>query len=282
MLGSSLCIELSKSHKVFATGNSNVVLPVEYKKFDLLTENYDELIEWSQPELIVHCAALTDGRYCNENIQEAFSINGFSTLKLLNSTDKSVKIIYVSSDAVYKSEINMAKELDCLGANSVYGKSKEIGEFFLKNSGRQYLILRTTIVGLNHLSNKSSFVEWIIESGKLNNPIGLFEDVLFSPISIWEFIDEIKFLIDNDLIDGQIFNLSGTEVISKYHFGKLLSKEMAINSDFISKTNIQDFTERSGRSQDQTLNSSLYQKTFKRNLPDINKTLFSISRNFKK
>jgi dTDP-4-dehydrorhamnose reductase len=281
MLGSTLSIDLSKNHKVFATGNSNIFLPVQYKKFDLSSESYFELIEWAQPELIIHCAAITDGRYCNENIQEAFSINGFSTFKLLKYTDKSVKIIYISSDAVYRSGITMADENSCLGPESVYGKSKEMGEFFLKNSEREYLILRTTIVGVNYFSSKSSFVEWIIQSAKSNQPIGLFDDVLFSPISIWDFIAEVQFLIDNYIFKGNIFNLCGSEAISKYNFGKLLLNKMTLNSNCISKSKIENYTERSGRSKDQTLNTSLYQNTFNRNLPDINQTLISISRNYK-
>ena len=67
MLGSTLAIELSRNHKVYGTGNSDITLPIDYRVFDLSNESYKELIDWSQPELIIHCAAITNGNYCKEN-----------------------------------------------------------------------------------------------------------------------------------------------------------------------------------------------------------------------
>ena len=97
MLGSCLCLELSKKHQVYGTGNSLINLPFNYKAFDLLNENYDELIKWSNPELIIHCAALTNANYCQSNYLEAFRINAFSVKKLIQSTNDNVKIIYSGS-----------------------------------------------------------------------------------------------------------------------------------------------------------------------------------------
>ena len=131
MLGSSLASELSKSHEVFGTGNSKVNLPFNYKPFDLAEESYKTLIEWSKPDFIIHCAALTNGNYCENNALEAFTINAYSVKKLLDATPENVKIIYISTDAVFPSKIHLAKENECTSPESVYGKSKELGEFFL-------------------------------------------------------------------------------------------------------------------------------------------------------
>ena len=160
MLGSSLAVELSQKHKVFGTGNSVMSLPIDYRIFDLSNESYKELIDWSQPELIIHCAALTNGNYCQNNPLEAFNVNGCATKKLMDASEDHVKIMYVSTDAVFSSSLHMAKEIDCSSPENVYGKSKELGEFFLLNSNRDYLILRTTIVGLNAYRDKEGFVEW--------------------------------------------------------------------------------------------------------------------------
>ena len=97
MLGSNLAIALSTKYKVFGTGSSKTLLPFNYKVFDLSNKSYNELIDWSKPELIIHCAAITDVNYCQQNSLDAFTINGFSTEKLISSTDKNVKIIYIST-----------------------------------------------------------------------------------------------------------------------------------------------------------------------------------------
>ncbi len=281
MLGSSLCLKLSETNEVFGTGNSAINLPVRYKIFDLLNENYDELINWSNPDLIIHCAALTNGNYCQENYLDAFSINSFSIQKLLVSSNDSVKFIYISTDAVYPSYLNLAKESDCILPENIYGKSKELGEFFLRLSNRKFVIIRTTIVGQNIYTNKISFVDWIINSAKSKESIGLFDDVLFTPISIWMFIDELNQIIDQDFFSNETINLSGSEPISKFQFGKLLIDKFSLDSNFVRKSLISQFSSRSGRSNNQSLDCSKYELIFSRKLPDIEQTIQNIYLNYK-
>ena len=279
MLGSSLAIELSRSHNVFATGNSKMSLPLNYKIFDLSNESYKELIDWSRPELIIHCAAITNGNYCEENPGEAFDINSLSVYRFLQATTSSVKFIYISTDAVFPSSLHLANEKDFTKPENIYGKSKELGEFFLINSNRDFLILRTTIVGLNAYSDKNGFIEWIINSVKAKDTISLFDDVLFTPISIWDFIIEINFLIDQNLYGLKILHIAGKEAITKYEFGKLLIKELSLDTDYIKKGYISKFTDRAKRSNDQSLDSSNYQKENKRKLPNVKETISSLKNN---
>lgn len=279
MLGSSLAVELSRKHKVFGTGNSEMSLPVDYKVFDLSKESYKELIDWSQPELIIHCAALTNGSYCQNNPLEAFNVNGCATKKLMDASSEDVKIIYVSTDAVFSSSLHMAKEIDSPFPENVYGKSKELGEFFLLNSNRDYLILRTTIVGLNAYRDKKGFVEWILNSVKAGEIINLFDDVLFTPISIWDFILEIGFLIDQDLYESKVLHLAGGEVNTKYEFGKSLVEELSLDTTYIKKGYISKFTDRAKRSNDQSLDCTLYQEKFNRKLPKLKDTIKTIKNN---
>ena len=279
MLGSSLALELSKKHKVYGTGNSEMSLAIDYRIFDLSNESYKELIDWSQPELIIHCAALTNGNYCQNNPLDAFNVNGCSIRKLIDASEDHVKIMYVSTDAVFSSSIHMAKEIDFTSPENVYGKSKELGEFFLLNSNRDYLILRTTIVGLNAYSDKKGFIEWIINSVKAKETISLFEDVLFTPISIWDFIKEINFLVDQNSYGSKILHLAGGEAITKYEFGKSLIQELFLDTDYIKKGYISKYKDRAKRSNDQSLDCSLYQTIFNRKLPNLTETITIIKNN---
>ena len=279
MLGSSLALDLSSKHKVFGTGNSEMSLPIEYKIFDLSNESYKKLIDWSDPELIIHCAALTNGKYCQDNPLDSFNLNGCTTKKLIDYSGDHVKIIYISTDAVFSSSLHMAKEVDCTSPENLYGKSKELGEFFLLNSKRDYLILRTTIVGLNSHRKKEGFIEWILNSVKSEKKISLFDDVLFTPISIWDFILEINFLIDQNSYESKILHLAGDEVSTKYEFGKSLVQELSLDLSYIKRGYISKFSERAKRSNDQTLDCSFYQEKFNRKLPKLRDTIKTIKKN---
>jgi dTDP-4-dehydrorhamnose reductase len=280
MLGSTLAIELSRNHKVFGTGNSDITLPIDYRVFDLSNESYKELIDWSQPELIIHCAAITNGNYCQENCLKAINVNGVSVHKILNATNTTTKIIYISTDAVFSSSSHMAKEVHSVFPENIYGKSKELGEFFLNNSqDRQYTIIRTTIVGLNINKNRIGFVEWIINTAKENKKLGLFTDVLFTPISIWDLVDEINFLINTDNINSETIHIGG-ELCTKYEFGYRLLDKLNISTKTLSKTLISSYKDRAKRSNDQSLDSSYYSEKYQRKLVTLDQTILKLKAHY--
>tara|TARA_B110000967_G_scaffold117159_1_gene119875 strand:+ start:2600 stop:3481 length:882 start_codon:yes stop_codon:yes gene_type:complete len=281
MLGYTLQKVLKENNSVFSTGNSNFPQePDNYMVFDLKSNTYDKLIKWSNPDLIILSGALTNGNYCNENPIEAMEVNGVSVNKFINSTNKNVKIIYISTDAVFPSKLNLAKENDTVSPESVYGKSKELGEFFLNQSDREFCVIRTTIVGLNFNSRKSGFVEWIVNSAKNNEVINLFTDVIFTPISIWDLSVEIKYLISLKNLPKETLHISGSEITTKHKFGMELLKELKINESSIGQSLIKDFKDRAKRCTDQTLNVDYYQKKFKRALPNLKNTITSIKQHY--
>lgn len=279
MLGATLAKLFYKEFTIFGTGNSELhEANFNYKKFDLASPKYEELIDWSKPDIIIHCGALTNGNYCAENPKVAFNVNGVSVQNLLQATNSNVKVIYISTDAVFASALHLAKESDCVSPENVYGKSKELGEFFLNTSiDRDYTIIRTTIVGLNVNKKKSGFVEWIINTAKNNQELGLFSDVMFTPISIWDLAKEIKFLIKSNSINSETLHIGG-ELCTKYEFGKKLLETLNISTTKLNKSSILAFNDRAKRCTDQSMDSSFYQKKYKRELPSLNQTVSVIKK----
>ncbi len=279
MLGGTLSRSFLNEFNVFGTGNSVLKkVSFKYKDFDLSSSSYEELIKWSNPDIIILSGAITNGNYCNDNPSEAFRVNGLSVQKFLKATNKNVKIIYISTDAVFPSSLNLAKETDCVSPENVYGKSKELGEFFLNTSiSRRYTIIRTTIVGLNINNRKLGFVEWIINTAKNNQELGLFSDVLFTPISIWDLATEIKFLINSGNINSETLHIAG-ELCTKYQFGKKLLQNLNISIDKLAKSSILSFSGRAKRCLDQSMDSSFYEQKYKRNLPNLNQTVNTIKK----
>ncbi|CAA0142329.1 SDR family oxidoreductase [Tenacibaculum maritimum] len=274
MLGMTLVETLKNDFEVYATGGDypGILDKQRYMSFDLSLDNYDGLIKWSNPDIIIHSGAITNGNLCQNNPELAFNVNGLSLKKMMDSVDDNVKIIYISTDAVFPSSLHLAKEGDCTKPENCYGKSKELGEFFLLNSDRKFVIIRTTIVGYNLNPNKKGFVEWIVNSLENNEEIGLFEDVLFTPISIYSLSKEINYLIKNNHINSEVLHISGAEPCSKYQFGSSLAKELNLKGK-INKASILSFKERAKRSTDQSLSTNHYQEKFKRDLPTLNETI---------
>jgi dTDP-4-dehydrorhamnose reductase len=268
MLGATLVKLWSTKYNIFATGNSDFQgnLAKNYKIFDLKSENYGELIEWAKPDIIVHCAAITNVDYCEDNSEEAMIVNGESVRKLIYSAPYA-KLIFISTDAVFPCQTHLANEESLTGPENIYGKSKEYGESFIKKSLKNSCIVRTTIVGKNINTYKQGFVEWIINSIKRDDHISLFNDVFFTPISIWHLTDELEWIINNDV--PKILHVSSSEVITKYEFGYSLCHEMRLDASLIKAGSMDDVQFKAKRAKDQTLDSSYYISISKHKLPNF-------------
>jgi len=278
MLGAYLALlwSTSKKYDIFATGKSFFSPNSSYafKQFDLQEKTYRQLSHWTNPDIIIHCAALTNMDYCEKNKKEAMLINGESVRKL-NDVFPNAKLIFLSTDAVLPVNFHLATERISTNPSTVYGKSKELGEKYLQAKTKNGLIIRTTIVGKNLNCQKQSFVEWIVYSLKKKKEITLFEDVLFTPITIWHFASELEWLIENQdkTLMPNILHIAGSELTSKYDFGFRLCKKLNLDNSLMKKGQLNDMKSNVSRSHDQSLDISLYESLSQRKLPDVPDTI---------
>ena len=281
MLGSTL-VDLWKNHfDIYSTQRQNFDNNPSNNSFhfDLLNNNYDKLLEWSEPDIIVHCAAITDVDFCEKNFELAKKVNGESVKKLFTK-DSHSRLIFISSDSVFSDEVSMPMEKHKPDPINAYGMSKYIGEKHIRDAGKPHVSVRTTIVGKNINSLKVSLVEWIINSVKNKKEITLFEDALFSPITIWHLANELKWIIENDVFG--IFHISGNGIISKYEFGYKICKELGLDTTLIRKGSIDDVSFDAKRAKNQALDCSHYSQISGRPLPNMDETLDTIIQHFKR
>lgn len=255
MLGAAVVARLKNQYQVFATGNSEIGKKyfARYKAFDLKNTSYGPLISWAQPDVIIHCAALTDVDYCQKHPKEVFRVNGESVEKLLESGGR---IIYISSDAVFSASTHLAKETEATNPINVYGESKALGEKYLLADSGSHTVIRTTIIGKHTVSPGKSLAEWIVTSVREKRDITLFSDVFFTPVSVWYLACEIAWCLKKDL--PKIIHIASKDKISKYDFGKRLCQKMKLDVSFIRAGKLGSSNLTAARKHDQSLDATLY------------------------
>lgn len=278
MLGATLVRLWNHKYKIYATAGNDFIenTASKFKIFNLKSDNYQTLSSWVEPDVIVHCAALTSHEFCQANPSEANMVNGESVRKLIEAFPN-IKIIFISTDAVFPINTNLSKENFVTKPVTAYGKSKKLGEKYILNVSENSCVVRTTIVGKNINIKRQSFVEWIVSSLKNNIKINLFNDVLFTPISIWDFSDELEWIINNQT--PKILHIAGSEIVSKYAFGIELCKKLELNTKLILTSNLD--SSKIMRSHNQTLDCHLYEKISGHNLPKLSVTIKSLYEHFK-
>ena len=280
MLGATLAEKWKDRFDVFSTDKENFTKNTAkiFLPFDLLSKSYDTLMTWARPDVIIHCAAITNVDYCEDHPEQALWVNAES-VKLFLKSDAHARLIFISSDAVFPDGLPLATVKDETAPENVYGKSKEAGEITTQNSGEPHLVVRTTIVGKNINPAAKGFVEWIISSVNDGNVITLFDDTLFTPITIWHLADELEWIINNEI--SGVVHVVGSESISKYEFGVRICQLLGLDTNLIQKGSINDVDFQAKRSKDQTMDSEHYQRYHRRALPIMDETVDMIVQNFK-
>src|SRR4030042_1075982 len=61
-------------------------------------------IEYINPDVVIHCAALTDVKYCEEHFKESFEVNVRGTSNVVEAMPKNSLLIYLSTDHVFSGD----------------------------------------------------------------------------------------------------------------------------------------------------------------------------------
>ena len=77
MLGATLVEKWQDKFVVCATdkGNFTENPAKKFITFDLVSESYDALMDWAEPDLIIHCAASTKVEHCASHPNQALAVN---------------------------------------------------------------------------------------------------------------------------------------------------------------------------------------------------------------
>ena len=119
-------------------------------------------------DLIVNAVGYTQVDKAEQDLYEANTVNGIYAGKLAEvAALLGAKYFYISTDYVFDGEANSAYSVTA-GTNplNVYGKSKELGEQLVADSGANYTIFRTSwLYGANGKNFAKSIAAKLIEAG---------------------------------------------------------------------------------------------------------------------
>jgi dTDP-4-dehydrorhamnose reductase len=183
-------------------GNRNILAPT---RAEMDITNKAQVIEYfskNQIDAVIHCAAYTNVRGCEENPDVAIKSNVIGTANVVEAALKqNPRFIYLSTDYVYPCSHGPYSEKDKTIPFTSYGWSKLGGECTVKLL-KNHCIIRTSLFNPQNISFDTA-------------PI----DAFYSKISFSELAKAIKILLDKEFIGtvniGQE-RASAYEILSKY------------------------------------------------------------------
>ncbi len=270
LLGLNLCMELCSSHEVLGVVNSHGLAgaPFQVVALDLVNpEVLDECLKSFQPEVILHCAALANLDACEADPVLAQRLNAELPGQIARmSARRGIKLIHVSTDAVFDGIRGGYREEDAANPIGVYSRTKLEGEQAVCQADPGAIISRVNLFGWS-LSGKRSLAEFFFNNLSAGKQVNGFTDVFFCPLLVNDLAHIFLRMVELDL-QGLYHTVSST-CLSKYEFGCQLARVFGLDETLIQPCSWREGGLKAARSPNLSLQSDLLACALGEKLPDV-------------
>jgi dTDP-4-dehydrorhamnose reductase len=182
------------------------------------TQNLEAQIHALKPDLLIHCAALSRTKACEQNPDEARRINVEATAHLAQLS-QGIPFIFLSSGEVFDGKTGWYGETDEPNPINVYGQTKLEAEHTVLQNPRHTVVRIVLTAGTSERGDRS-FVEDMCRTAKADKDVTLYADEFRCPLpatviarAIWELVDRKQ---------PGLYHLGGSERLSRWEIGETL------------------------------------------------------------
>jgi len=216
--------------KISLTGTQIAQLSLE--STDRLSRQFEVL----QPQIVIHTAGLTSVEKCQSDSILAQQLNVLLAINIAKvCAIFKVPLVHISTDHLYSGNSALADESILTSPVNVYGRTKAEAELRVLDENPEALVIRTNFYGWG-TSYRQSFSDFIICALRKARRLELFDDVFYSPILIETLAKGTHDLMA--LNAKGVFNIVGSQRLSKFDFGLKLAKEFDLDLGLIKATQI--------------------------------------------
>lgn len=182
-----------------------------------ITNRYEvaSFVRHHQPDAIISCAAYTNVDGCETNREAAFKVNALGARNLAMAAEEiGAKLVHISTDYVFKGDAAApVAEYEATCPQSVYGKTKRMGEEYVQQFCSRYFILRTAWL-YGYAGN--NFVKTMLRAGAKFGKLEVVNDQLGNPTNAADLAHHIlKLLVTKEY---GVYHCTGKGVCSWYDF----------------------------------------------------------------
>jgi dTDP-4-dehydrorhamnose reductase len=189
MLGTDLTAVLEPTHEVYPTDISNM---------DIRSSGaVKEVLRSTQPEVVLHLAALTDVDYCETHPEQAVETHVVGTQNITQWCEHfGIQILMLSSIAVFGGDKDSPyTEADVPSPKNVYAKTKYQSEEIVMQSSTANCVVRTGWLFGGHGKDKK-FVGLILNLARHHSSLPVIHDTFGSPTYTVDLSHAIQYLME--------------------------------------------------------------------------------------
>jgi dTDP-4-dehydrorhamnose reductase len=207
MLGNDLAVRLMGCHGV--TGK-------DMDDFDISSEAAcRNVISETNPDVVIYAAAYTDVDCCESDKDKCFSVNAEGVKNVaLACQERGVKMVHFSTNHVFDGQKRSPYvEDDPCNPVNLYGQSKLMGERYLREISKNYILVRSSCL---YGRNEKNYVKTIVEKARTEKCIEAVDDQISSPTFTWDLAAAVQILIESH--HTGVFHVTNRGSCSWYEF----------------------------------------------------------------
>lgn len=171
------------------------------------------------PDIVVHAAAFTDVNGSESKQDAAYAVNVLGTRNVaVACKEAGSALVYICTDYVFDGKKGSSyREYDQPNPLSVYGRTKYLGEVYIRDILNKFYIVRTSWLYGFHGPN---FVTTMLNLAKTNDSISVVDDQIGSPTYTLDLAHAIAELIKKPIYG--IYHITNSDSCSWYEYAKLI------------------------------------------------------------
>jgi dTDP-4-dehydrorhamnose reductase len=270
LLGLNLALETTRRHLVFGTVNRHALNTDFFRviQTDLLAPGaIERLLDSTQPEWVIHCAALANLDACEADPLLAKQLNTELPYKLASHVARSgARLLHVSTDAVFDGLQGNYTEEDDDSPVGIYYRTKYEGELAVAEADPCAIIARVNLFGWSLTGNRS-LAEFFFNNLSQGRQVMGFTNVFFCPLLANHLADIFVSMLNKKL--NGVYHVVSSESLSKYDFGVRLAHRFSLDDGLIYPTSVSQSGLKAVRSPNLTLCSDKLAHALGESLPNI-------------
>ncbi len=222
---------------------------------DLLAPHaVERLLALTQPDWVIHCAALANLEDCQSDPAQARQLNSEIPRQLaMHVARGGARLLHVSTDAVFDGQSGDYSEADTPNPLSVYARTKLEAEQAVAQANPDAIIARVNLFGWS-LSGKRSLGEFFFYNLQAGKQVMGFTDVFFCPL-LANQLGRIFLQMLSASLSG-LYHVVSSQCISKYDFGVAIARRFGLDERLISPTSVAEAGLKAPRSPNLTLRTN--------------------------
>lgn len=222
-------------------------------------QGIQQVLNDSSAEVVLNAAAKADIDFCARYPAEAKRSNVELPIELaLYTQELEKRLIHLSTDAIFGQTNSMHSEDMPASPISIYGKMKLDSELAVHSLNSSALIIRTRPFG--HDSNGNNLFNFFANKLMNAQAVNGYTNSFFTPIFVSDLLQSIDALA-RDKAFG-IWHVAGSERISKYEFGTMISRHLHTDSKLVIPTKYEIVDDKSARGLDTSLDTQKFRALY--------------------